>query len=56
MAHGTDDLNRKERLAKFKNYNLNVTEVRDPAFSRNFQFHGLDPKCPKKHVKDDFVM
>ena len=35
-------------IAKVKNYNLNVTEVRDPAFSRNFQFHGLDPNPHQK--------
>ena len=35
------------KIAKVKNYNLNVTEVRDSdfknAFSRNFQFHRRDP-------------
>ena len=30
-------------MVAVKNYNLNVTEVPDPAFSRNFQFHGRDP-------------
>ena len=38
--------NRKDVLAKVKNYNLNVTEVRDSTlkkFSRNFQFPRRDP-------------